>query len=136
MGALNLMHGIASHIIAPFLPQAVDQLVQCLTDDKYKNNMVVIVAGYAADIEDLMEANPGLASRFPETLHFKTFSVDDCCALLMSALKSQFSTHLSPEVKDTLRETLAPLVQVRPEWLESLICERLVFVSSIPMHHL
>lgn len=117
------MYLTALHRMAPFLPQAVDQLVQCLTDDKYKNNMVVIVAGYAADIEELMEANPGLASRFPETLRFNNFSVDDCCALLTSALKRQFSTQLSPEGKSMLRETLTPLVHVRPVCLQSRLYE-------------
>lgn len=95
--------------------------------------MVVIVAGYAADIEELMEANPGLASRFPDTLRFKNFSVDDCCVLLTSALKTQFSTHLSPEAKAMLRETLIPLVHVRPVCL-NFVCIRLVLVSSMPTH--
>ncbi|CAN0584137.1 unnamed protein product, partial [Laminaria digitata] len=62
-------HQTGSHG-ATFMQEAVDQLVQCLTDGKYKGNMVVVVAGYARDIDGLMQANPGLASRFPETLHF------------------------------------------------------------------
>ena len=91
----------------------VDQLVQCLTDDKYKGNMVVVMAGYETDIDELMEANPGLASRFPETIHFDNFGVDDCCRLLESSLKKAFGTELAPEATAALGELLKPLVQVR-----------------------
>lgn len=91
----------------------MDQLVQCLTDEKYKGNLVAVVAGYVHDIDGLMEANPGLASRFPQTLHFPNFSVDDCCRLLESSLKNGFSTELAPEAAAALRELLPRIVQVR-----------------------
>lgn len=94
-------------------PQAVDQLVQCLTDDKYKGNMVCVVAGYVHEIDELMEANPGLASRFPDTIHFPNFEVDDCCTMLEAGLKRNFSTELKPESKAALPRLLSPLIQVR-----------------------
>lgn len=94
--------------------QAVDQLVQCLTDDKYKGNLVVVAAGYSRDIDELMEANPGLASRFPETLHFPNFLVDDCCRMLEAGLRRDFSTELAPDAAESLGELLTPLVEV---WL-------------------
>lgn len=85
--------------------------------------MVCVVAGYAAEIDDLMDANPGLASRFPETLHFPNFGVEDCCRLLEGKLKKDFSTELAPNVMAAgpageghvaLGDILLPLVQVRP----------------------
>lgn len=91
----------------------MDQLVQCLTDDRYKGKLVAVVAGYVHDIDGLMEANPGLASRFPETVYFPNFSVDDCCQLLDISLKNGFSTELAPEAAAALRELLPPIVQVR-----------------------
>lgn len=92
--------------------QAVDQLVQCLTDEKYKGNMVCVVAGYVHEIDELMDANPGLASRFPETLHFPNFGVDDCCRMLVNGLKRKFSTGLTPEAAAALPQLLPPLVKV------------------------
>lgn len=88
-------------------------MTQCLTDDKYNGNMVVVVAGYAQDIDELMESNPGLASRFPETLHFPNFGVDDCCRMLESSLKRTFSTDLAPEAEAALQGLLLPVVQAR-----------------------
>lgn len=73
---------------------------------------MAVVAGYVHDIDGLMEANPGLASRFPETLYFPNFSVDDCCRLLESSLKNGFSTELAPEAMAALPELLSPIVQV------------------------
>lgn len=90
----------------------VDQLVQCLTDNKYKGNMVVVVAGYEPDIDELMESNPGLASRFPDTINFENFGVDDACRLLESSLKNTFGTELAPEASALLQESLLPVVQV------------------------
>ena len=75
--------------------------------------MVVVVAGYARDIDGLMKANPGLASRFPETLHFPSFGVEDSSRLLEAALKKGFNTDLTPDAAATLPELLPPLVRVR-----------------------
>lgn len=84
--------------------------------------MVCVVAGYAEEIDQLMDANPGLASRFPETLHFPNFGVEDCCRLLEGKLKKDFSTELAPDVvgagaaeegRVALRDIVSPLVQVR-----------------------
>lgn len=128
----------------------MDQLVQCLTDDKYKGKLVAVVAGYVHDIDGLMEANPGLASRFPETLHFPNFSVDDCCRLLDSSLKNGFSTELAPDAATALRELLPPIVQVRhdssigslllslapqsSDWVDStwhLVFDRNIFIFAV-----
>lgn len=75
--------------------------------------MVVVVAGYAHDIDGLMQSNPGLASRFPETLHFPSFDVQDSSRLLEAALKKGFNTDFTPDAAATLPELLPPLVQVR-----------------------
>lgn len=84
--------------------------------------MVVIVAGYVHDIDELMESNPGLASRFPETLHFPNFDVDECCSLFESSLKRGHSTELAPDAAAALRELLPPIVEVRHVFRGSTQC--------------
>ena len=40
-------------------------------------DMVVILAGYPKEMEQLMTSNPGLKSRFPYTFHFEDYSPDE-----------------------------------------------------------
>lgn len=74
--------------------------------------MVVVLAGYEHDIDELMKSNPGLASRFPETIHFKNLGVDESCVLLESSLRTEYGTELAPEAAAELRELVLPIVQV------------------------
>lgn len=74
---------------------------------------MVVLAGYEKDIDELMESNPGLPGRFPETIHFENFGVNDSCRLLESSLKKTFGTELAPEAAAALPELLLPIVQVR-----------------------
>lgn len=43
-----------------FLKEAVIQLLSNLTDPKYEGKMIVIIAGYTSDIDDLLNSNPGM----------------------------------------------------------------------------
>jgi hypothetical protein len=42
-----------------FLLQVVDEIVQMLTEEKFKSKMVVILAGYEEQVDNLMAVNPG-----------------------------------------------------------------------------
>lgn len=53
----------------------LDALVDELGGDHL--NMIVIMAGYPEEMEQLMEYNPGLKSRFPNVFHFKDYSVEE-----------------------------------------------------------
>jgi stage V sporulation protein K len=59
--------------------------------------MVVVLAGYEAQIEDLLAVNPGLKSRFSERLLFPDFTAEDAVQLLKQQLGSKYSLELSPE---------------------------------------
>lgn len=56
--------------------EVVDEIVKCLTDKKFKGNMVVIMAGYAKEMDQMLDVNEGLRSRFTDKVHFDDFSVD------------------------------------------------------------
>ncbi|KAF2205315.1 P-loop containing nucleoside triphosphate hydrolase protein [Delitschia confertaspora ATCC 74209] len=73
-----------------FASEAMDELVDCLTKPKYAQKMVVILAGYDKDIDRLMSTNPGLTSRFPETVIFRGLTPQECLKLLADLLTRKF----------------------------------------------
>lgn len=72
-----------------FAKEAVDELVDAVTKEKYAKKLVIILAGYEADINRLMITNAGMTSRFPEVINFRSLTPDECTDLLVQELKSQ-----------------------------------------------
>lgn len=82
-----------------FAKEAMEELVDATTKDKYAKKLIVILAGYENDINRLMTTNPGLTSRFPEVIDFRTLRDDECVKLLLQALVSHKSRLSSPKSK-------------------------------------
>ncbi|KAI0597891.1 P-loop containing nucleoside triphosphate hydrolase protein [Biscogniauxia sp. FL1348] len=72
-----------------FAKEAMDEIVDCLTKEKYQFKLVVILAGYDNDINRLMNQNPGLTSRFPETISFYNLPAHHCRDLFMQCLTAK-----------------------------------------------
>ncbi|MDI5943386.1 AAA family ATPase, partial [Micromonospora sp. DH15] len=59
--------------------EAIDTLVKLMED--HRDEVVVIVAGYEAEIEQFLAANAGLASRFSRRIHFAPYTADELVAI-------------------------------------------------------
>lgn len=70
-----------------FVKEAVDELVDAVTKEKYAKKLVIILAGYEADINRLMATNAGLTSRFSEVINFRSLTPDECIDLLVQELQ-------------------------------------------------
>ncbi|KAJ3939835.1 uncharacterized protein N0V96_009822 [Colletotrichum fioriniae] len=75
-----------------FAKEAIDEVVDSVTKDKYKNRLVIILAGYDEDINRLLSVNPGMSSRFPEVIDFHSLSPKSCYELLRQLLLKQKRT--------------------------------------------
>lgn len=69
-----------------FAKEAMDEIVDGITKPRFAQKLIIILAGYDADINRLMSINPGLTSRFPESLQFDPLSSTDCINLICELL--------------------------------------------------
>ncbi|MFE7559376.1 right-handed parallel beta-helix repeat-containing protein [Kitasatospora sp. NPDC057500] len=81
--AYTLSAGSGSGSGPDFGREAIDTLVKLMED--HRDDVVVIVAGYSAEIGDFLASNPGLASRFSRTVEFANYEVDELVTIVERA---------------------------------------------------
>lgn len=72
-----------------FATEAINELVDQLTKPKYMAKLLVILAGYAQEINKLISINPGLSSRFPEEMNFRNMSPMQCLEILERTIQEK-----------------------------------------------
>ncbi|KAK1829288.1 stage V sporulation protein K [Podospora conica] len=72
-----------------FAKEAMDEIVDSVTKPRYHKKLIIILAGYDADINRLMSVNTGLTSRFPEVVDFRPLTPEKCMALLLQLLRKK-----------------------------------------------
>lgn len=70
--AYAFVAGESSHMTGEKVIAAIVQLMEDMRDE-----IVVIAAGYPQNMEEFLDENPGLRSRFPTTIHFPDYEVSD-----------------------------------------------------------
>ena len=89
-----------------FGQEATDTMLPMMLD--YKGKMVFIAAGYPREMQEWIDSNSGLESRFTKKLHFEDYKPDELSAIfLIKAEKDQLT--LTPEAETLMRQYFANL---------------------------
>ena len=84
-----------------FGQEAIDTLLKAMED--YRENLVVIVAGYDELMDKFINSNPGLKSRFNRYIHFDNYTSDEMLAIFkMLCIKNQYT--LKDDVSEILKK--------------------------------
>ena len=85
LGGVLFIDEAYSLIKSDYGREAIDILVQMM--ENHRADLVLIVAGYAKDMEEFLQANVGLRSRFKKTIHFPNYSGEELMQILEKFLK-------------------------------------------------
>ena len=86
--------------------EAIDTLVPLM--ENHRDSLAVIVAGYRHKMETFLDANPGLKSRFPVTVHFEDYSFDELFSIF-EGFCAKMKFILNDEVIAKARETISTI---------------------------
>ncbi|HUM50941.1 MAG TPA: AAA family ATPase [Chitinophagales bacterium] len=88
-----------------FGKEAIDCLLKLMEDNREK--IVVIIAGYTNEIEQFLNSNPGLRSRFPKYIHFEDYSSEELlyiCLVYFSSYEFTLDESANKQLKLVLNE--------------------------------
>lgn len=80
--------------------EAIDTLVKLMED--HRDDLVVIVAGYPAEMDKFIKSNPGLRSRFNTYFHFDDYHAEELLAIF--ELRCGDSYTLTAEARSAVRK--------------------------------
>ncbi|WP_017975493.1 right-handed parallel beta-helix repeat-containing protein [Actinopolyspora halophila] len=91
-----------------FGKEAVDTLVKLMED--HRDEVVVIAAGYSAEMREFMATNPGLESRFSRTIEFTNYTAEE----LVTIVRQQCAEH-DYQLDESAAEALEDYFEALPK---------------------
>ena len=96
-------YSLLSQSNSDFGAEVVNTLVDEMT--KHNENLVVILAGYPKEMDELLASNPGFSSRFKKFMHFPDYTVEELLQIMKNYMHS-YQYRLHEEAEGYLLEKL------------------------------
>ena len=87
-----------------FGQEAIDTILKAMED--HRDDLIVIVAGYTEPMENFINSNPGLRSRFNKYIEFPDYTLDELMGIFDLNLK-KYDYVIEEETRGHVREKLA-----------------------------
>jgi hypothetical protein len=87
--------------------EAIDTLVKFMED--HRDDLAVVVAGYPNEMQEFIDTNPGLQSRFARTLEFPDYTTDELVRIF-DGMSGKQQYHLD----DAARAQLVSVIEAEP----------------------
>lgn len=108
--------------------EAVNELVGAM--ENHRDELIVIVAGYPRQMHHFLEANPGLKSRFPKTIHFEDYTPQEMYEIF-EGMCGRDGYRLTEEAETATRAHLGRLHASRGESFGNARDVRNVFEDAV-----
>jgi SpoVK/Ycf46/Vps4 family AAA+-type ATPase len=111
-----------------FGQEAVETLLKMMED--HRDDLVVIVAGYTARMQEFLDSNPGLRSRFNKHVHFDDYGVEQLVHIFQAfCRKADFK--LTGEAERELASVFGVLTASRDETFGNARAARNLFEATL-----
>jgi stage V sporulation protein K len=111
--------------------EAVDTLLKAMED--HRDELIVIVAGYPDKMEEFLESNPGLVSRFNKFIGFDDYEPDDL-SLILQRMGDKNGYMFDASAKEKARKIIDTLYENRTENFANARTIRNLFEKLLTVH--
>lgn len=95
-----------------FGQEAIDILNKAMED--FRDDLIVIAAGYHDEMQEFLDANPGLRSRFNRTIEFPNYSADELVEII-SNRAAKLDYNFEPEALEYIKNKFNQVLSYPPD---------------------
>ncbi len=96
----------------PYGREAIDTLLMRMENER--NRLVVIVAGYTKEMENFINSNPGLRSRFTRYFHFPDYTAEELVSIFEKMISNE-EYSLSPSARKKVSRVFGQIMEFKPK---------------------